>query len=400
MECLVFPLLFWNIPKLFLQRIHPRNEKNYSNTKYVGPIICYAFMQMTGLVNDHGTNCFRPPNLSFEKISNEYPQFYSKLVFKPSEFVCSCLSGGKCLIYQKRPIMCIAYPLVLAYGPNCKMYVSLINCPGVQCSTGRTIDKDMVCALLANIEKKDSLFLKNKKELEAKLDEEYFERQLLFRKKIGELFGAESFKGRSLAIKGKTMQFAFLNIASDSNWWKKVEKKDLQETIKLFGERMEHDLQLFERKVVKRLNQEVKRDLEKGKTRISMDDEEKVVSIDDSFDFQDLFGHVIRVKPRELIREKQINSQAETNFQEHIQEILQRVGGGAPIDLTITELVVALERYCTALNFYSKIYALGSEEIDVNCASRAITNLDTKTTFSNYCLQIHELVGTRGSHMS
>lgn len=27
--------------------------------QFVGPVICYAFMQATGLVNDHGTNCFR-----------------------------------------------------------------------------------------------------------------------------------------------------------------------------------------------------------------------------------------------------------------------------------------------------------------------------------------------------
>jgi hypothetical protein len=27
--------------------------------KFVGPTICYAFMQATGLVNDHLTSCFR-----------------------------------------------------------------------------------------------------------------------------------------------------------------------------------------------------------------------------------------------------------------------------------------------------------------------------------------------------
>lgn len=27
--------------------------------KFVGPTICYAFMQATGMVNDHTTNCFR-----------------------------------------------------------------------------------------------------------------------------------------------------------------------------------------------------------------------------------------------------------------------------------------------------------------------------------------------------
>ncbi len=29
---------------------------------FVGPTICYAFMQATGLVNDHTTNCFRHPS--------------------------------------------------------------------------------------------------------------------------------------------------------------------------------------------------------------------------------------------------------------------------------------------------------------------------------------------------
>jgi DNA-3-methyladenine glycosylase I len=36
--------------------------------QFVGPIICYAFMQATGLVNDHGTNCFR--HLEILKLQN------------------------------------------------------------------------------------------------------------------------------------------------------------------------------------------------------------------------------------------------------------------------------------------------------------------------------------------
>jgi DNA-3-methyladenine glycosylase I len=27
--------------------------------RFVGPTICYAFMQAAGMVNDHTTNCFR-----------------------------------------------------------------------------------------------------------------------------------------------------------------------------------------------------------------------------------------------------------------------------------------------------------------------------------------------------
>jgi DNA-3-methyladenine glycosylase I len=29
--------------------------------RFVGPTVCYAFMQATGLVNDHVVSCFRSP---------------------------------------------------------------------------------------------------------------------------------------------------------------------------------------------------------------------------------------------------------------------------------------------------------------------------------------------------
>ena len=32
--------------------------------RFVGSTICYAFMQATGMVNDHATDCFRHADLS------------------------------------------------------------------------------------------------------------------------------------------------------------------------------------------------------------------------------------------------------------------------------------------------------------------------------------------------
>jgi DNA-3-methyladenine glycosylase I len=32
--------------------------------RFVGPTICYAFMQATGMVNDHTRNCFRYAELT------------------------------------------------------------------------------------------------------------------------------------------------------------------------------------------------------------------------------------------------------------------------------------------------------------------------------------------------
>jgi DNA-3-methyladenine glycosylase I len=31
--------------------------------RFVGPTVCYALMQATGMVNDHVTSCFRYPEL-------------------------------------------------------------------------------------------------------------------------------------------------------------------------------------------------------------------------------------------------------------------------------------------------------------------------------------------------
>ena len=37
--------------------------------RFVGPTICYAFMQATGMVNDHTTDCFRHSPLSLEQLA-------------------------------------------------------------------------------------------------------------------------------------------------------------------------------------------------------------------------------------------------------------------------------------------------------------------------------------------
>jgi DNA-3-methyladenine glycosylase I len=35
--------------------------------RFVGPTVCYAFMQAAGLVNDHVTSCFRYPELAGDR---------------------------------------------------------------------------------------------------------------------------------------------------------------------------------------------------------------------------------------------------------------------------------------------------------------------------------------------
>lgn len=55
------------IPATTKESIAMSMELKKRGFKFVGPIICYAFMQATGMVNDHVINCFR-----FKEINNKY----------------------------------------------------------------------------------------------------------------------------------------------------------------------------------------------------------------------------------------------------------------------------------------------------------------------------------------
>lgn len=47
------------------------NELKKREFKFVGPVICYAFMQAVGMVNDHITSCFRYRELKVQNKPNQ-----------------------------------------------------------------------------------------------------------------------------------------------------------------------------------------------------------------------------------------------------------------------------------------------------------------------------------------
>ena len=51
--------LLWDIPAKTPQSEAMSKELRRRGFRFVGPTICYAFMQATGMVNDHTTDCFR-----------------------------------------------------------------------------------------------------------------------------------------------------------------------------------------------------------------------------------------------------------------------------------------------------------------------------------------------------
>jgi DNA-3-methyladenine glycosylase I len=48
-----------DLPSKSKESVNMSQEMKKRGFKFIGPTICYAFMQAVGLVNDHLTNCFR-----------------------------------------------------------------------------------------------------------------------------------------------------------------------------------------------------------------------------------------------------------------------------------------------------------------------------------------------------
>ena len=48
-----------DVPATTLESDAMSKDLKHRGFKFVGPTICYAFMQATGMVNDHKLDCFR-----------------------------------------------------------------------------------------------------------------------------------------------------------------------------------------------------------------------------------------------------------------------------------------------------------------------------------------------------
>ena len=52
------------IPAQTPESLHMSRELKKSGFRFIGPTVCYAFMQAVGMVNDHETGCFRYKELT------------------------------------------------------------------------------------------------------------------------------------------------------------------------------------------------------------------------------------------------------------------------------------------------------------------------------------------------
>ena len=98
------------------------------------------------------------------------------------------------------------------------------------------------------------------------------------------------------------------------------------------------------------------------------------------------------MKPRDLLEEKRTSQSAESLFEEHLKEVLGRVGGGGvPIDANLIELIEPIKRYCVGLDTYSGVYSMREPLVSERSARLAIRNLDTKTAFVSIYKSVYEL---------
>lgn len=353
-----------------------------------------------------GMCCFQKglllTQVDFERIRNRCPtELKVKTTIAPGfdheiileEGVCPFLVNARCSIYAIRPIICRLYPFTIAFSPRGELFVNLIRCPGVGTSKGSVVNEQTLRQQLAEIEGIDPFFLKRMKKIEtATFPQDFFDMKRLMFSKISEWVSCSLLKRQSIKTKAEALAHAFVAIVANKELGRlSVLKSDLQRTILTVEDTLMKQLVPSLKFVSERQKRQMKRVLKKGITKLTFDGKERVVSLYKIIDFYDLCGKIIKVRPIDLLEEKKTSERAEKLFEEHLREILTRVGGGGmPIDAELVEVVECVRQYCTGLDTYSRVYSLDESVISERSAELAIQNLDTKMVFTGIYKSIYD----------
>jgi hypothetical protein len=267
-----------------------------------------------------------------------------------------------------------------------------MHCPGVKVSAGRTVDWEMLKGMLNEIEKRDPLFLERKRTRETgAITQEYFDLKHLLYMKIGQRIFCDALRGQNITTKGESLAHAFLRVLENKESGNLlVQVSHLDETLPEFERRLMVQIPRSLRFISARQRKEIKKATKEKTAKMTIDKIERIVALNEEVDFFDLFGKSFKVKPCDLLKDKKTSRVAEKLFQEHIQEVLRRYGaGGAPIDISLVEVVESLRRYCEILDTYSRVYSCKENEIGEKAVLLAIGNLDTKMVFTEFCDWVH-----------
>ena len=338
---------------------------------------------------------------------SQHPESKSQLIdFQNSPFShalvckgkCPFLSEGmQCNIYEKRPAVCVSFPLTFSFKPDGEMLVNYIKCEGDGVDDGEIVDERFVQKTIREIEKRNPNFFReleqqkvlphqlllpfysnddltdfdSKQQLKTKLAE-----MLLFYVRDGQNFRASS--QAFLTIAKDTIASSLIRIRGRSHRTRSIIFKDHVDEIQTrIAKALESDYERLKSEYVNLIRNKEEEAVKSGKCMIFWDGEVRKIALDAALESKDLTGTIRTVKASHVFIKRTFSAGAFLIMLRHLHEILVRIDlGGFPMDAPIEIMFETLAEYVNNLETTCYIYS-EEEEVPEDVARDVTNDLDT-----------------------
>lgn len=316
-----------------------------------------------------------------------------------------------CKIYDKRFIMCRLFPLYITALPDGELFINIIHCNGVCLGHGEVVDESFVKTALDNVKAADSYFIDEfiaeQQSIHQGLFSLYTPSELVefwpkrfLQKKIAQWFVTKSPSNASIDIRLSSLEEA-LSRELTARLQSVFNESGLSTPPIILTDRdvkrLANDVEGGLKKQVYKIAEEkqrwkeneIKQIMMTNKANIEVDGESKKYGLNESITYFTPYLEKIEVKARVLLEEKPLTTEASKRFEEHIVEIVDRIGhGGFSMNIPLNVVLESLYRYSSGILSHAKAYSNECVIIDGNHIRDAIVYLDTRLILSSICIDV------------
>jgi len=324
---------------------------------------------------------------------NPNPPFSHELV---CEGKCRFLSPDNlCKVWERRPAVCMAFPLAFTYTPEGEMLVNYMGCEGQDAPDGEVVDEAFVEKTVEEIKKKNPDFFD---QLRAR---KIAEHQLLFpfytQEEVTDFNAKQSAKDALASLltvvsagstKLRASTLAFLQ-TTDSAFRSEVHMLPKHtRRVMLFDDQVKLILEKVSDRVTTSypatydeltaaLDKYEKQATESGRCQIFWEGT-KDVALDGTLETKSLTGERMKAKVSSIFFSRNFSGVAMRKILGHLSESLRRVDlGGFPIDAEISVMLKSLGDYVKNIETFCYLYSPDEEEVSEKTAMRVVNDLDT-----------------------
>jgi len=351
-------------------------------------------------------------------VESREPPFSHILVTKGR---CPFLTGEKlCSIYEKRPAVCVCFPLTFTYTPEGEMFVNFIRCEGEGIEDGDIVDETFVHNTIQEVESRNPTYFDELRQQRTfthqrltpfyTLDElTDFDTKQLFKEQLAKMLLANILDGHNFraachaffTVVKNTIESTLRAIRHYSkNKVILILTEDVHRLLKAMEDRAPTEYQKLQAKYIEMIEEKERWALENDTCEILWEGSVRRLRLDEPIQVTDIVSaNKSYVKASTIFLRKKFTAEALRVVTEHLAEILVRIDlGGFPMDAPFLTMLDTLVEYVNNLETQCNIHAGEGQEVGVEAAERAVQDLDTSFVLGNLYARTTGIIGMFDKH--